>query len=76
MRLRLWGAATAVLMAVVGSSHAAEPASQLDRLLAQENAGKKVQEAPTVDRHISSYPPRWWGGYMFPTVRIRTRGRG
>src|SRR4051794_2564607 len=49
MRLRLWGAATAVLMAVVGSSHAAEAASQLDRLLAQENAGRKITEAASID---------------------------
>jgi len=36
-------------MAVVGSSHAAEADSQLDRLLAQHNAGRKIQEAATVD---------------------------
>src|SRR5436305_10963153 len=49
MRLRLWGAAGVLLMTLVGGTQSAEPASQLDRLLAQENAGKKVQEAPTVD---------------------------
>src|SRR5262245_51679649 len=49
MRLRLWGAASAVLMAFVGSASAADPAAQLDRLLAQENAGRKIKEAGSVD---------------------------
>src|SRR5436190_20016403 len=49
MRLRLWGAAGVLLMTLVGGTQSAEPASQLDRLLAQENAGRKVQEAPIVD---------------------------
>src|SRR5687768_3319164 len=49
MRLRLWGAAGVLLMTLVGGAQSAETASQLDRLLAQENAGKKVKEAPTVD---------------------------
>src|SRR5581483_1570440 len=50
MRWRLWGAAGAVLMALVGSgASAAGPASQLDQLLVAEKAGKKIKEAPTVD---------------------------
>jgi hypothetical protein len=49
MRLRLWGAAGVLLVTLVGGAQSAETASQLDRLLAQENAGRKVKEAPTVD---------------------------
>lgn len=48
MRLRLWGAA-GVMLALVGSASAAETAGQIDRLLAQENAGRKVKEAPVVE---------------------------
>lgn len=49
MRLRLWGAASALILALVGSASAADVAAQLDRLLAQENADKKVAEAAIVD---------------------------
>src|SRR5215210_3307479 len=48
MRLRLWGAAS-VILAFVGSAVAAEPASQVDRLIKEENAGRKITEAPIVD---------------------------
>src|SRR2546430_1545657 len=48
MRLRLWGAA-GVLLALVGSAPAAETAGQIDRLLTQEDAGKKIKEAPVVE---------------------------
>ncbi len=48
MRLRLWGAAS-VILAFVGSSVAADPASTLDRLIMEGNAGRKVTEAPVVD---------------------------
>jgi hypothetical protein len=48
MRLRLWGAA-GVLLAFVGSATAADPASQVDRLIKEENAGRKITEAPIVD---------------------------
>lgn len=49
MRWQLWGAASALALALVGSTSAASPASQLDRLLAQENMGKEVKEAGVVD---------------------------
>jgi len=47
MRLRLWGAA--VFLAFVGSAAAADPAAQVDRLIKEENAGRKITEAPIVD---------------------------
>ena len=46
MRLRLWGAVSAVLV-LIGSASAGEP-SRLDRLLAEENGRRKVAEAPIV----------------------------
>src|SRR5437899_1694351 len=49
MRLRLWGAASVILMLVGSSVPAAEPAGQIDRLLVQENTGRKIKEAPVVE---------------------------
>src|SRR5438067_603239 len=48
MQWRLWGA-TGVFLMLVGSLSAAEPAAQIDRLIKDENAGRKITEAPLVD---------------------------
>ncbi len=47
MRSQLWRAA--VFLAFVGSAVAADPASQVDRLIKEENAGRKITEATIVD---------------------------
>jgi Protein of unknown function (DUF1553)/Protein of unknown function (DUF1549) len=48
MRRCAMGSLTA-LLTLAGASFAAEPVESVDRLLAKENAGKKVQSAPVVD---------------------------
>src|SRR5688572_6839392 len=45
--LMLWTVGVALL--VNAGAKGAEPANRVDELLAKENAGKKVQEAPLVD---------------------------